>query len=152
MTVAVIRVTVDPEATLTSAEYEAGIRRLAGLGLEVIADSGERLAGRDREIEIIAGDLDSGRTAAQYVDLCTSVFGAPARLGVTTFVSRGTDEDALGVLSRFGVRGDVAREITDEEERVTVTIPRGTFRRVPESRLHTALEAALNCEVRIRSV
>jgi hypothetical protein len=29
------------------------------------------------------------------------------------------------------------------------TLPTADRRRVPESRLHTALEAALNCEVRI---
>jgi hypothetical protein len=32
---------------------------------------------------------------------------------------------------------------------VVATISRADSRRVPESRLHTAFEAALNCEVRI---
>jgi hypothetical protein len=152
MAVAVIRVTVDPEGVLTSAEFEAGLGRLAALGLEVIADTGECLAERDRGIEILAEDPDPGRTPDHYADLCTSVFGTPARRGATTFVSRGTDEDALGVLGRFGVGGHVERVGVGEQERVTVTLPREALRRVPESRLHTALEAALNCEVLIRPV
>ncbi|ROO85637.1 hypothetical protein EDD29_3183 [Actinocorallia herbida] len=145
-----IRVIVDAEGALTRAEYEAGIGRLAALDLEVIAAPGARLADRRREIEFIAEDLDQGRSAQDYADLCVSAFGLPAELGVTTYISRGTDDDALGVLNRFGVVADVTRSYTDDDELVTVTIARAESRRVPESRLHTALEAALNCEVRIR--
>lgn len=150
MATAVIRVIVDPDGTLTRAAYQDGLARLAAQGLEVIATPAEHLPDRRREIEIIADDLDRGRTAQDYVALCSAAFGPPAELGVTTFISRGTDEDALGVLSRFGVTGEVRRDEDDGEEIVTVTIARAESRRVPESRLRTALEAALNCEVRIR--
>lgn len=150
MATAVIRVIVDNDGVLTPAEYEAGLARLTAQGLEIIAAPAERLADRRREIEIIADDLDRGRTGQDYAGLCAAAFGLPAELGVTTFISRGTDEDALGVLSRFGVAGEVRRDDEDGEEVVTVTIAKAESRRVPESRLHTALEAALNCEVRIR--
>ncbi len=150
MATAVIRIVVDADGVLTPGEYEAGIGRLAALGIEVIASPGDHLADRHREIEIITDAIGRGRSARDYADLCASAFGLPAEPGVTTFISRGTDEDALGVLNRFGVAGEVTRETAGEDDLVTVTIARAESRRVPESRLHTALEAALNCEVRIR--
>jgi ferredoxin len=53
------------------------------------------------------------------------------------------------VVRGFGIDADVERFTEDDEEIVVATISREASRRVPESRLHTALEAALNCEVRI---
>jgi len=35
---------------------------------------------------------------------------------------------------------------------VHVTLCKADLERVPESRVHTALEASLNCEVRIRTI
>lgn len=87
------------------------------------------------------------RTAS---DACTRAFGVEPGLGVITYVSGGTDDDARGVLQRFGIGGHIHREFLDgNDEVVTVTIAQSDVRRVPESRLHTALEAALNCDVRI---
>lgn len=69
-------------------------------------------------------------------------------MGVLTYVSRGTDDDAHGVLAGLGLRGEVARRPTDAGwDVVTVTLRRADLTRVPESRVHTALEASLNCEV-----
>ncbi|MDX6740179.1 hypothetical protein [Actinocorallia sp. A-T 12471] len=149
MPTAVIRVIVDAAGVLTPAQYDAGIGRLTARGLEVIASTGAHLAECRREIEIIADDLDHGRSAADYAALCEASFGLSAELGVTTFISRGTDEDALGVLTRFGLAGDVTRTDDGDEELVTVTLARADSRKVPESRLHTALEAALNCKVHL---
>lgn len=151
MPTAVIRVVVDASGELSPDAYEAGLRSLKDRGVELIASPPEHLADRDREIEILADAalrLDDGA----YLQLCASAFGVPARLGVTTYISRGTDEDAVGVLERFGLGGEVEREFNGEDDIVTVTISAGEQRRVPESRLHTALEAALNCEVRLRFV
>jgi hypothetical protein len=47
------------------------------------------------------------------------------------------------------VAGDVRRECAAGEEIVIVTISAEAARKVPESRLRTALEAALNAEVQI---
>jgi hypothetical protein len=72
---------------------------------------------------------------------------------VITFVSRGTDDDALGVLSAFGLTGDIERTPGDDGfDIVYVTLRDSDLERIPESRVHTALEASLNCEVHIRTV
>lgn len=82
--------------------------------------------------------------------LCTEVFGTQPRLGVPTFISRGTDEDAHGVLDALGIDGNVTRTPgSDGWDTVAVRISRANLARIPESRIHTALEAALNCEIEI---
>ena len=71
-------------------------------------------------------------------------------VGVLTFVSHGTDDDAHGVLAGFGLTGQVHRYPSGQGwDVVEVTLSRADLRRVPESRIHTALEASLNSEVRI---
>jgi hypothetical protein len=70
--------------------------------------------------------------------------------GVVTFISRGTDDDAYGVLAGLGLSGDVERVADDDGwDVVHVTLRKTDLERVPESRVHTALEASLNCEVHI---
>jgi hypothetical protein len=150
MAAAVVRVMVDLEGVLSPLEYAAGVAKLERIGYDVVSSPSSNLPDRAREIELIIEDDDGGLDAHAHADACAEAFGTDARLGVITYISRGTDDDALGVLRRFGLTGDVAREIVDgEDEVVTVTITPGEARRVPESRLHTALEAALNCDVRI---
>jgi hypothetical protein len=69
---------------------------------------------------------------------------------VITYVSRGTDDDAHGVLSGFGLTGEINRIPGDDGyDVVYVTLSQADLERVPESRIHTALEASLNCEVHI---
>ncbi|GAA2120743.1 hypothetical protein [Actinomadura napierensis] len=140
---------IDPDGRLAAGAYEAGLRALEYSGLEVIAGPAGRLPERRREIELIVEDGGGELRTGPYLDECRAAFGVEPELGVITYVSRGTDDDALGVLRRFGLSGEVVRTVEDDEEVVTVAIPRDAGRRVPESRLHTALEAALNCEVRI---
>lgn len=73
--------------------------------------------------------------------------------GVVTFVSRGTDDDAHGVLAGFGLTGDIVRTPGDDGfDIVDVTLREDDLERIPESRIYTALEASLNCEVRIHTV
>jgi hypothetical protein len=56
------------------------------------------------------------------------------------------------VLAGFGLTGDIARTPgPDGLDIVHVTLGRADLDRIPESRIHTALEASLNCEVRIRT-
>ncbi|GGM02692.1 hypothetical protein GCM10007977_000080 [Dactylosporangium sucinum] len=143
-----MRVVFDRDGTVPATGYEAGLRRLRELGLEVVASPADRLPARNREVELIVAGLDPA-DVDKHVALCADAFGAPATAGVVTYVSRGTDDDARGVLAAFGVDGTVRRLVDGDEELVTVTLAPGDLRRVPESRLHTALEAALNCEVRI---
>ncbi|WP_153275406.1 hypothetical protein [Rhodococcus sp. P1Y] len=129
--------------------YQRGLDRLIEQGFELIGTHRGRNSEGCREIEVIA-EIDSPNTTRDIESKCSEAFGVAADLGVVTYISRGTDTDAHSVLTRFGVNGNVHREVDEhDEELVTVTISRESERRVPESRLHTALEAALNCEVRI---
>jgi hypothetical protein len=146
---AVVRVMVDRDGELSPLHFAEGVADLEGLGYYVVSSPPQFLPPRRREVELIIEDgreLDRDR----YVTDCALAFGTEAALGVITYISRGTDEDAMGVLRRFGVKGDLVREFIDgTDEVVTITIVPEDRVRVPESRLRTALEAALNCDVRI---
>jgi hypothetical protein len=140
---AVVRVGVDPGQALTVEDITARIDRLADRGAVV------HRRPADRELELILGADDADDARQRTVELCTTVFGSAPVIGTITFISRGTDEDALGVVAAFGVRARMERTEEGGEEVAVFTLPTADRRRVPESRLHTALEAALNCEVRI---
>jgi hypothetical protein len=118
----------------------------------LVKDLGAMPAGR-REVELLitCDDVDAAKQAA--VDLCANAFATFPVAGVITFVSRGTDDDAHGVLAGFGLTGDIVRTPGDDGyDIVHVTLREADLERIPESRIHTALEASLNCEVHIRTV
>lgn len=148
MRTAVMRVLIDADGVLDPDAYECGLSQLREIGLEVMATPVLYLPARNREIEVILDErqLEQSNT---YVTSCSRVFGIPAAPGVVTFISRGTDDDAHGVLAAFGVDGDIERSEGDDGEVLTATLDVRDMRRVHEGRLHTALEAALNCEVHI---
>ena len=128
----------------------AGMALLLGLAADIGAGVVDNTAGR-REVEVLiaADDVDAAKESA--TDLCAKAFGTVPVPGVVTFVSRGTDDDAHGVLSAFGLTGKIARAPGDDGfDIVYVTLREDDLERVPESRIHTALEASLNCEVHIR--
>ena len=137
---AVVRVDVDPDRTLSPGDIAAGVGRLGELV--------NRRPG-DRTIELVIDSDTADQARARAFEACTAAFGTAPALGAITFISRGTDADALGVISAFGVEARLERTEEDGEEVAVFTLPAADRRRVPESRLHTALEAALNCEVRI---
>lgn len=149
MRTAVVRVNVDPFGVLTPSGYQSGVEQLRRNGIEVVHTPATHLPERDRLVELIVDDAGLEHRGQAYASLCAEVFGTPCALGVVTFISRGTDDDALGILAGFGLDGAVERDRSGEQEFVTVTVAKAEMRRVPESRLHTAMEAALNCEVRI---
>ena len=151
MGTAVVRIVVDAAGRLSPAEYARGVQRLQEDGHEVIATPPEHLPERAREIEFIVPEGDVPLSAERFAATCTAVFGIPAAAGVVTYISRGTDGDARGVLRRFNLTGEVERSFEDGEEIVTVVLPGSELAKVSESRLHTAMEAALNVEVRIRA-
>lgn len=140
---AVIRVRPDPARSLSARDVEAGIDRLRARGFAVRP----RGDGTELMLTVESPDAETARTTAAAA--CAEAFGTEPDIGVITFASRGTDEDALGVVERFGVRARVERVEEDGEEVAVFTVPAADRARVPESRLHTALEAALNCAVRI---
>jgi hypothetical protein len=156
MRTAVVRVNVDPQSACTPAQLRDGMAALLELAGQAAAgvvenDLAARPAGR-REVELLipAEDADTARKTA--IGLCARAFGITPVLGVVTFISRGTDDDVHGVLSGFGLTGDIVR-IPDDDgfDVVYVTLREEDLERIPESRVHTALESSLNCEVRIRT-
>ncbi|CAM4180234.1 hypothetical protein MB901379_04136 [Mycobacterium basiliense] len=156
MRTAVVRVNVDPTGVLAAAQLRQGMAALReliepiGVGL-VESDLEARPAGR-REVELlIAGDEVDVASRSAF-RLCANAFNTNPMIGVVTFVSRGTDDDAHGVLAAFGLTGEIVREPGAEGfDIVHVTLRADDLDRVPESRIHTALEASLNCEVRIHT-
>jgi hypothetical protein len=157
MRTAVVRVNVDPDNVLAPAQLTEGmavlLERVGHVGGDVIMkDLGVMPAGR-REVELLIAcdNADSAERAA--IELCTNAFATTPVPGVITFVSRGTDDDAHGVLAGFGLTADIIRTPgADGFDIVDVTLREADLERIPESRVHTALEASLNCEVRIRTV
>lgn len=159
MRTAVVRVSVDPSGLLTPAQLDQGMTALLRLadeaGAEVVHTAVGEMPVARREVQLLIGcedEADSDADAAKQsaLDLCVKAFGAMPVAGVVTYVSRGTDDDAHGVLSGFGLTGEIRRCPDDDGlDVVYVTLREADLERIPESRVHTALEASLNCEVRI---
>lgn len=141
-----VRVDPDPQGALSSGAIGEGVRRLQRRGFAVHRHPS------DRELELLVESADPKDARSRTAAACAEVFKTAPGIGAVTFVSRGTDEDVLGVVAAFGVGGRLERIDEDGEEVVVVTLAAADRRRVPESRLHTALEAALNCEVRLMFV
>ncbi|OBA64880.1 hypothetical protein A5647_25870 [Mycobacterium sp. 1100029.7] len=157
MRTAVVRVNVDPEGALTPAQLRDGMAALllhaTEVGADVVENDLASMPASRREVEVLiaAEDGDAAKRAA--ITLCNRAFSPDPVPGVVTFVSRGTDDDAHGVLSAFGLNGDVERTAGgDGFDTVHVTLRESDLERIPESRVHTALEASLNCEVHIHTV
>jgi hypothetical protein len=157
MRTAVVRVNVDPDNALAPAQLSEGmtalLRSVGDVGADVIVTDLAALPAGRREVELLIGcdNVDAATNVA--IDLCAEAFATAPVPGVVTFVSRGTDDDAHGVLSGFGLTGDIDRTPGDDGfDIVHVTLRETDLDRIPESRIHTALEASLNCEVHIRTV
>jgi hypothetical protein len=156
MRTAVIRINVDPNGALGPGEIEQGMAKvLAGLGERgmsiVHADLAAQPAHR-RELQFLAVGDDAAALQDSAAQLCRFAFDTAPANGTTTYLSRGTDEDALGVLAGFGLTGEMTRTMGEDGwDVVTVYLSKDDLRRVPESRIQTALEASLNCEVMIES-
>jgi hypothetical protein len=156
MRTAVVRVGVDRTGELTPAQLGDGMARLRDLagaqGIEVVENNLAALPAQRREVELLIAGEEPAELERIAVGLCARAFGTTPEPGVLTFISRGTNDDAHGVLAGFGLTGDIERVPTDHGwDIVQVTLRKADLERVPESRVHTALEASLNCEVRIRT-
>lgn len=150
-----VRLDVDPAGKLMPEHLAAGmttLRELAGpAGVDVVdADIAAMPVGR-RHVRLLITGLE-----ADVVDigmrLCANAFDTLPAAGVVTYLSRGTDEDVHGVLAGLGLSGDIARTPgSDGLDTVHVTLAELDLQRVGESRIHTVLEASLNCEVHIHT-
>lgn len=160
MRTAVVRVDVDPSGALTPAQLTEGVASLRALadnaGVAVVDNNLAAMPRGRREAELLISNtaaVDPDELKSIGVTLCAKAFGTDPAIGVVTYVSRGTDEDAHGVLAGFGLRGQIARTVGDDGYDILhVTLGKADMARIPESRVHTALEAATNCEVVIRMV
>lgn len=156
MRTAVVRIDVDPTGRLTPAELSDGMAVLRAnaceRGVEVIDTNLAAMPARRRQVELLVSGSDRDEVTGIGISMCTKAFGTTPAAGVVTYISRGTDDDAYGVLARFGLSGDIERIPGDGGfDIVYVTLQKADLERVPESRIHTALEASLNCEVHIRT-
>jgi len=154
MRTAVARVNVDPSGLLTAAQLDQGMSTLLGLadelGAEVVQTALAAMPAARREVQLLIVGSDADTVKQTALDLCAKAFGTTPVAGVVTYVSRGTDDDAHGVLSGFGLTGQIRRFPGDDGfDVVYVTLRQADLERIPESRIHTALEASLNCEVHI---
>ncbi|MEV0358245.1 hypothetical protein AB0H71_19570 [Nocardia sp. NPDC050697] len=150
MRTAVVRIDVDPAGELSPEGLTDGLAALRAHLTEIPAVVLGSAGSREVQVHIETGDTEAAVHAA--VRACAKAFGTEPVPGVVTYVSRGTDADAHGVLAGFGLRGELRREPdADGFDVVHVVLDRADLERVPESRIHTALEASLNCEVFIHT-
>jgi hypothetical protein len=157
MRTAVVRVGVDRAGELAPAQLRDGMARLRELaepaGFEVVDNDLANLPPHRREVELLMVGDDPAELKRRAVEVCANAFGTTPVPGVLTYISRGTDDDAHGVLAGLGLTGDIERVAGDDGwDVVHVTLRKADLERVPESRVHTALEASLNCEVKIRTI
>jgi hypothetical protein len=156
MRTAVVRIGVDRAGELAPAQLSDGMARLRELtaeaGIELVDNDLAALPPQRREVELLIAGDEPAELQRVAVGLCAKAFGTTPIHGVVTFISRGTDDDAHGVLAGLGLTGDIERVPGDDGwDVVHVTVRKADLERVPESRVHTALEASLNCEVHIRT-
>lgn len=150
MRIAVIRVTVDParelapDALRERSEYFAA--QANKRGMRVLSMPSEQ----HRELRVSLPGTNSAALRETVAALCADIFGTQPETGPATFVSHGTDDDAHGVLAGFGTTGELSRvDSGNGYDIVTVRLAAADLAGVPESRIRTALEAALNCEVQV---
>jgi hypothetical protein len=156
MRTAVVRVGVDATGELAPAQLSDGMARLRELAgaacIEVVDNNLASMPAQRREVELLIAGDDPAELARLAVELCAKAFGTSPIPGVLTYISRGTDDDAHGVLAGFGLTAEITRTAGEEGfDIVHVTLRKADLQRVPESRIHTALEASLNCEVHIHT-
>jgi len=157
MRTAVVRVQVDPAGRLTPEQLTGGMAALRGLtdatDIDVLQNNIAEMPPSRREVELLMVGGDAEQLKRDAVALCAKAFGTAPTPGMITYLSRGTDDDAHGVLAGFGITGEITRTPGDDGfDIIDVTLQKADLDRIPESRIHTALEASLNCEVHIRTV
>src|SRR5580658_7261508 len=98
MRTAVMRINIDPEGALGAADVARGLDNLqsglAELGLRLVSWDLASLPAKRRELQFL-GDGDPAAMLASARELCRTAFGTEAAPGTTTYLSRGSDDDAL---------------------------------------------------------
>jgi len=151
----VVRIDVDPTGQLTPEQLQTGmvrLRELAGQsGVDLVETDVAAMPVGRRQVRLLISGADTDITE-NGMRMCAKAFATAPAAGVVTYVSRGTDDDVHGVLAGLGLAGDIDRTPgADGLDTVHVTLAETDIARVGESRIHTALEASLNCEVHIHT-
>ena len=138
MRTAVVRVLVDPEGRLTPDQLADGMTALRGLvdaaDIEVLESNIAAMPAGRRELQMLMGGDDAEHMKSAAVALCAKAFGTDPAPGVLTYISRGSDDDAHGVLAGFGLTGEIIRAHGDDGfDIVTVTLRKADVDRIPES-------------------
>ena len=119
MRTAVVRVNVDPDSVLTPAQLRDGMATLLEVtgeaNIDVVENDLVTMPASRREVELLIAAEDGDTAKGSAIELCAKVFGTTPVPGVVTFISRGTDDDAHGVLSAFGLTGDITRAAGDDD-------------------------------------
>lgn len=145
---AVVHVNLDPAGALNLAEVERGVAALRHAGFEVVATDLDKLPPTVREVEVLhyGDDAESLRQLVERA--CAEAVSVTPRAFAVSFISAGTREDALGIIRGFGLEPQL-RELRFEGDELAVLVLDGAALRRPRAaKLQTALEAALNREVR----
>ena len=113
MRTAVVRVVVDRAGELAPAQLATAWRRLretaGAAGIEVLDNNLAAMPAERREVELLIDGEDPDELQRIAVGLCAKAFGTTPVPGVLTYISRGTDDDAHGVLAGFGLTGEIER-------------------------------------------
>lgn len=148
-----MHVNLDPTGHESVAALLRAVEVLHDDGFEVLAADLDKYPSTRREIELIRGGDEPGEEARAAEAACAAALSqagstARPRAVAVSFLSSGTEEDARGVIRAFGL-AEGLRAITFEDENVAVfVLEREVLRRTAPAKLQTALEAALNREVR----
>ena len=79
------------------------------LGAGVVDNNIAAMPPGRREVELLMAGDDPDELKRIAIELCAKAFGTTPVAGVLTYVSRGTDDDAHGVLAGFGLNGEITR-------------------------------------------
>jgi hypothetical protein len=151
---AVLHVNLDHGGVVPIAELAGAIEHLRRCGFIVIDTDLDRLPRDRREVEVHCDGDDVKELRERVHDACVAALAAAGcpttpRVLAVSFVSSGSDEDAWGVVRAFGLDQHVA-EIRLLDDDVAVLIGSTEILRSGAlGKLHTALEATLNREVRL---
>jgi hypothetical protein len=148
---AVVHINLDPDGVLSAAQLDGAVAALRRAGFEVIATELERLPPTRREVEVLCSGDDIAALRQWAQTSCAAALAASAvfvrpRVVAASFISRGSREDALGIVEALGSGLDVEEIEFVGDDIAVLVLADGDA--VPE-RLQTALESALNREVRL---
>ncbi|MDT5013417.1 MAG: hypothetical protein QOH57_5034, partial [Mycobacterium sp.] len=127
MRTAVVRVKVDPAGVLTPEQLSDGMAAARTLAadarVELVDNNLADMPPSRREVELLIAGEDPDELKRTAIELCTNAFSTEPVAGVLTYVSRGTDDDAYGVLAGFNLTGEISRaEGRDGWDVVLVTL------------------------------